>query len=330
MDIARQLFDRELMSFEERLALAETLSHTRVPAPARTAPARDGRRRLAVRRAAIARSVTRDPSDRRRGLRPSGGLREGTSGLPRRASSMRSASTPSTRVIDLGCGTGKFTRLVRHARVLGVEPLATMLGGFRSALPDVPRRLAGRPKRSRCATRSADVVDVRVGVPLVRPRRALSRRSTACSRPADASAIIWNRRDKLEGWAAEFWDDHRAPPRRHARLPDGGLARRARVVAAVRPIDEHWFEHTQRVDRDGLLARIASISFIETLPGPTRAAVHRRVGTVPRLPPGHARAGRSSRSRTTPWCTSRACGRRHVDSPRCATPSKRSKPPCAS
>jgi hypothetical protein len=26
--IARQLFDRELMSFEERLALAETLSHT--------------------------------------------------------------------------------------------------------------------------------------------------------------------------------------------------------------------------------------------------------------------------------------------------------------
>jgi glyoxylase-like metal-dependent hydrolase (beta-lactamase superfamily II) len=28
MDIARQLFDRELMSFEERLALAETLSHT--------------------------------------------------------------------------------------------------------------------------------------------------------------------------------------------------------------------------------------------------------------------------------------------------------------
>jgi hypothetical protein len=28
IDIARALFDRELMAFEERLALAETLSHT--------------------------------------------------------------------------------------------------------------------------------------------------------------------------------------------------------------------------------------------------------------------------------------------------------------
>jgi SAM-dependent methyltransferase len=177
----------------------------------------------------------------------------------------------STRVIDLGCGTGKFTRLVRHAHVLGVEPLATMLGGFRSALPDVPV-VSGAAEALPLRDATADVITCASAFHWFDHARALPELRRVLA-PDGRLGIIWNRRDKLEGWAAEFW----AITERHRGDTPGYRtgAWRAALESSTHfgPIEEHWFEYTQRVDRDGLLARITSISFIETLPGDVRAGV---------------------------------------------------------
>jgi SAM-dependent methyltransferase len=176
----------------------------------------------------------------------------------------------STRVIDLGCGTGKFTRLVQHARVLGVEPLATMLGAFRRALPGVPV-VAGTAEAIPAHDESADVVTCASAFHWFDHDRALPeiRRVLA---PGGRIGIIWNRRDKLDGWAAEFWN---ITEKNRGDTPGyrSGLWREALESSPLfGPITERWFDYTQRVDRDGLLARIASISFIETLPDDQRVA----------------------------------------------------------
>ena len=177
----------------------------------------------------------------------------------------------STRVLDLGCGTGKFTRLVQHARVLGVEPLAAMLGGFRTALPDV-RVVSGTAEAIPVRGASADVVTCASAFHWFDHARALPEIHRVLA-PEGRLGIIWNRRDKLEGWAAEFWnitEKHRGDTPGYR---TGAWRDAIESSPFFGPIEEHWFEHTQRTDRDGLLARIASISFIETLPQGVRNGV---------------------------------------------------------
>lgn len=175
---------------------------------------------------------------------------------------------PSTRVVDLGCGTGKFTRLVTHARTIAVEPLATMRDGFNLDTPLVGGAAEAIPLRDG----SADVVTCASAFHWFDHARALPEIHRVL-RPDGRLGIIWNRRDSLDGWAAEFWqitEKHRGdtPGYRSGAWRDALDSSRL-----FGPITERWFEYTQRLDRDGLLARIASISFIETLPDDERIAV---------------------------------------------------------
>jgi SAM-dependent methyltransferase len=176
----------------------------------------------------------------------------------------------TTRVVDLGCGTGKFTRLVRHARTLGVEPLATMLGGFRSALPGVPV-VSGTAEAIPVRDSVADVVACASAFHWFDHERALPEIHRVL-RDGGRLGIVWNRRDKLDGWAADFWqitEQHRGDTPGYR---SGAWREALESSPYFGPIAEHWFEYTQRLDRDGLLARIASISFIETLPDDERVA----------------------------------------------------------
>lgn len=177
----------------------------------------------------------------------------------------------STRVVDLGCGTGKFTRLVQHADVLGIEPLRAMLTGFRSALPSVhvvPGTAEAIPVRDGWA----EVVTCASAFHWFDHSRALPEIHRVLE-SGGRLGIVWNRRDQLDGWAAEFWDI----TERHRGTTPGYRSGAWREALEASPlfgdIEEHRFDYTQRLDRDGLLARIASISFIETLPGDVRARV---------------------------------------------------------
>ncbi len=177
--------------------------------------------------------------------------------------------TERTRVIDLGCGTGKLTRLIARADVIGVEPLETMRDGFTAR--DVPL-VGGAAEALPFADESVDLVVCASAFHWFDHARAIPEIHRVL-RPDGALGIIWNRRDKLDGWASEFWqitEKHRGdtPGYRTGHWRDA-----LEASPLFGEIEEHWFDHTQRIDREGLLARIASISFIETLPDDVRVGV---------------------------------------------------------
>ncbi len=184
--------------------------------------------------------------------------------------------TSGTPVIDLGCGTGKFTRSLtaREARVVGVEPLPAMLTTFRQRCPGVPVT-AGVAEALPITDAWAEVITCASAFHWFDHSRALPEIHRVL-RPGGRLGIIWNRRDDIEGWSAEFWAITEAyrgdtPGYRKPAWRDALTA-----SAQFGEISEHWFDHVQRADVEGLLARVASVSFIETLPAAERESVLER------------------------------------------------------
>jgi SAM-dependent methyltransferase len=181
--------------------------------------------------------------------------------------------TTGTRVIDLGCGTGKFTRLLAGAGadVVGVEPLPAMLATFRERYPDVSV-VAGVAEALPLADGQCEVLTCASAFHWFDHTSALPEIHRVL-RPGGRLGIVWNRRDGIEGWAADFWaitEEHRGD------TPGYRTDAWRRAIwdsTLFGDIGEHWFDHVQRVDIDGLLARVASISFVETLPAADRSDV---------------------------------------------------------
>ncbi|TMG16574.1 MAG: class I SAM-dependent methyltransferase, partial [Chloroflexi bacterium] len=67
--------------------------------------------------------------------------------------------TPGATVVDLGAGTGKFSRMMHAAgaRVIAIEPVAAMRAELASAVPGVAV-LDGTAEAIPCADASADAV----------------------------------------------------------------------------------------------------------------------------------------------------------------------------
>lgn len=92
-------------------------------------------------------------------------------------------------------------------------------------------------------------------------------------RPGGRLGIVWNRRDQIEGWSAEFWKITEAYRGATPGYRTGVWRRAIEGSGLFGPIESSVFEHTQPVDIDGLLARVRSASFIEILPRQQRDAV---------------------------------------------------------
>lgn len=181
-----------------------------------------------------------------------------------------------TAVADIGCGTGKFTRLVASAGadVTGIEPLPGMLAGFANATPNV-KVVGGVAEAIPLRSQRFDVVTCASAFHWFCNDEALHEIHRVLRR-GGRLGVIWNRRDEIDGWPAEFWaitEEHRrdTPGYRSARWRDT-----LEGSPLFGPIAEHRFGNVQRVDLEGLLARVRSISFIETLPEAERESVLER------------------------------------------------------
>jgi SAM-dependent methyltransferase len=176
--------------------------------------------------------------------------------------------TPHTRIADIGCGTGKFTRLITHANVIGIEPLEGMRTTFHELLPEVPI-VAGLAEALPLADASLDVAAFASAFHWLDHARALPELHRVLH-PGGKLAIVWNRRDELSGWARDFWQITEAHRGDTPGYRTGAWRVALEASPHFGPIAERWFEHTQTVDIDGAVARVASISFIETHPDKQR------------------------------------------------------------
>ena len=168
-------------------------------------------------------------------------------------------------VLDLAAGTGVLTRPLLDA---GLEVVAEM----RAALPTSVRALEGTAQAIPLPDASVDAVVVGQAFHWFDGRAALPEIHRVL-RPDGLLALFWNRRvpdDRVNRAFDELVDPYRhdTPTHRHE-------AWRAAFdgTSLFVPISEHVLPNEQRLDADGMAARVGSISFIAALPEAERQRV---------------------------------------------------------
>jgi hypothetical protein len=162
---------------------------------------------------------------------------------------------PGRAVADLAAGTGALTRplLALGCEVAAVDPVAEM----RAELPDGATVLDGTAERIPLADGSADAVTV----------AQASTGSTA------ALALLWNRRvaeDPVNAALEELVGPHRAATPSERR---GDWRTAFERTTLFSRLEERAFANEQTLDADGMADRVASISFIASLPAEERGRV---------------------------------------------------------
>ena len=176
-------------------------------------------------------------------------------------------------VLDLAAGTGKLTRplLAVGLGVIAVEPVAEM----RSALPASVRALEGTAEAIPLAAGEVDGVVVGQAFHWFDGDAALAEIHRVL-RPAGLLALLWNTRVENDPVNRAI-DELLAPHRRGAPTQRGDAWRAAfDRTTLFGPLEEREFAGEQRLDADGMEARVGSISFIAALDEPERKRVVER------------------------------------------------------
>lgn len=176
-------------------------------------------------------------------------------------------------VLDLAAGTGKLTALLvgTGAAVVAVEPVPEMRAVLERALPGVPV-LPGTAEAIPLATGSVDAVTAGQAFHWFRAAEALTEIHRVL-RPGGGLGLLWNVRDTSVPWVArlsEIMEPHRggAPTHRSGawreafdQTPLFGRLRHAET------------RHVHRLSPEGVVARVASVSFVAALPVDERGRV---------------------------------------------------------
>ncbi|AHL35202.1 SAM-dependent methyltransferase [Pseudomonas brassicacearum] len=113
---------------------------------------------------------------------------------------------PGSAVIDLGAGTGKFTRLLKAMEldVVAVEPVEAMRAEFAKSLPDV-RMVEGTAESIPFGSGTAQALVCAQAFHWFANERALAEIHRVL-RPNGRLGLIWNVRDESVDWVAAITD----------------------------------------------------------------------------------------------------------------------------
>jgi len=177
-------------------------------------------------------------------------------------------------VVEVGSGTGKFTRAlapIGAARV-AVEPTAGMRAVFEQAVPDVPL-LDGTAESIPLPDGFADAVVAAQAFHWFRARPAL-REFARVLRPGGGVGLVWNSRDETVGWSArmseivrryEGNDRRTREPRWRSAFREGGSP-----FGALR---KREFTFAQRGPPEMFVDRLLSVSWVSVQPPSVRRAI---------------------------------------------------------
>ena len=197
----------------------------------------------------------------------------GRPGYPDAAVDRLVAALPGRRVVDLAAGTGKLTRalVARGCDVVAVEPVAEM----RAVIAPPARAVGGTAEATGLPDSSADAVTVAQAFHWFDGPRALAEIHRVL-RPAGLLALLWNTRVEDDPVNRAI-DELLAPYRRGAPTQRSDAWRAAfDRTTLFASLEECEFAGEQRLDADGMEARVGSISFIAALDEPERKRVVER------------------------------------------------------
>ena len=180
---------------------------------------------------------------------------------------------PAQQVLDLGAGTGKFTRLLTQtgARVSAVEPVEAMRLQLAQALPDVAA-LPGTAESIPLPDASVDVVACAQAFHWFSTHAALAEIHRVL-KPGGKLLLVWNVRDETVDWVAEITrliTPYEGDTPRFYK----GEWRNVFPAPGFGPLVEHSlpYFHSGPAERV-VLDRIMSVSFIAALPAAEQVRV---------------------------------------------------------
>jgi SAM-dependent methyltransferase len=177
---------------------------------------------------------------------------------------------PGRSVIDLAAGTGALTRplLALGCDVVAVEPVAEM----RAQLPAQASALDGTAERIPLPDAGADAVTVAQAFHWFDGDAALAEIYRVL-RPGRSLALVWNRRvaeDPVNQALEELLAPHRGAVPSQGR---GHWRAAFERTSLFGELEERAFANEQTLDAAGMADRVASISFISSLPAHERERV---------------------------------------------------------
>ncbi len=208
----------------------------------------------------------------------------GRPGYPAEAVDAGGGNRPSA-VLELGAGTGKFTRLLvdSYPRVIAVEPDAEMRRQLAEHCPAADLR-AGSAEAVPLERQSVDAVFAAEAFHWFDGARALAEIERVL-RPGGALVLLWN----VPGGPSEPPIDRAerilidaAPPRdRLGHDPvdlnttrfSSGVWQEPFADSMFGPLEHATYEHLQVLDRESLIAFFESMGWVGHLPEPRRAAL---------------------------------------------------------
>ncbi|AMM20113.1 hypothetical protein AX769_07970 [Frondihabitans sp. PAMC 28766] len=191
----------------------------------------------------------------------------------------------ATRVVDVGAGTGKFTRLLvsRGLHVTAIEPSEGMRDELIRSVPEA-QVLPGSAERLPIDGESVDAVIAAQAWHWVDPVRAVPEVARVL-KPGGTLGLIWNIRDRGEGWIDALED---LLPDAHSE--SGMASQNPPVGAPFGPIERRDFSWANPVSPEDVVTMVASRSYVITLEasarekllGEVRDLIHDHPSTVGR------------------------------------------------
>lgn len=178
----------------------------------------------------------------------------------------------SSRILDLGAGTGKLTAALigRAAEIVAVEPDSQMLTELQRLVPEATA-LVGSAERIPLPDRSVDAVLVGQAFHWF-PRPQADRELARVLRPGGVVGLIWNFPDLTVSWIPKLYEATRREPVLWSTV--FSQLDPAQFSAA----EETWFDTVHQLDGPtGLSDLVHTWSWVITMPAPERAAIERRL-----------------------------------------------------
>ncbi len=181
----------------------------------------------------------------------------------------------TSTILDVGAGTGKLTSQLSalHPRVVAVEPMPGMRRILAGQLPTVDV-LDGVAERIPMPDHSVDLVTAAQAFHWFRPYQATAEFHRVL-RTGGAVALLWNRRDMEQPLQRAI---HAIVTAYRGNVPgDGSDDWKAAFRELFTPLEETSFANLQMVDRDSLVARVMSFSYIAALAPSEHDSIARRL-----------------------------------------------------